>query len=318
MDDRPVLVTGAAGFIGSNLVLRLLEDGRRVVGVDDLSTGQLTNLLAARQRHPGRFEFDRLDLRQGGLTPLVARLQPEVIFHLAAQVSVSASVEDPLADAERNVLGTINVLEAARHGGVRKVVYASSVAAHGDPTEEDLPVTESFTGTPTSPYGASKAAALTYLATYGHLAGLEWTALTLANVYGPHQTVRGEGGVVATFIDRMLRGLPCTIDGDGEQTRDLLYVDDVVHAFVLATDRGHGQTLTIGTGERTSVNQLFRALSAATGYGHDPVYGPPREGDVRHSVVDPRRAGQVLGWKPWTTLEEGLASTLSWAAGRLV
>jgi len=314
MSERPVLVTGAAGFIGSNLVARLLEDGRRVIGVDDLSTGALANLADARQRHPGRFEFDRMDIRQGGLLPLVQRLQPEVIYHLAAQVDVRRSVADPEHDASVNVLGTIAVLEAARQGNVRKIVYASSIGSYGEPEERQLPVDESFDLPALSPYGTSKRVAIDYLRTYGGLYALEWTALTIANVYGPRQTTSGEGGVVATFIGQMLAGEPCTIFGDGEQTRDLVFVDDVVHAFVLAADRAAGRRLLIGTGQRTSINQLFRALAAATGYGHEPLRVPGRPGEIRHSSLDARRAGRELDWKPWTTLEEGLAATLAWAA----
>lgn len=315
MSDAPVLVTGAAGFIGSNLVLRLLEDGRRVIGVDDLSTGSLANLAAARERHAGRFEFDRLDICRGGLTPLLARLRPEVVFHLAAQVDVRRSVEDPVHDAHVNVLGSVAVLEAARAAGTRKVVYASSIGSYGEPDEDQLPVDESFTTPALSPYGASKRVVLDYLQTYEALYGLDWTALTLANVYGPHQTTAGEGGVVATFIGRMLAGKPCSIFGDGEQSRDFVFVDDVVHALVLAADRGSGRRFTIGTAERTTINQLFRALAAATNYPHEPVRGPARPGEVRHSSISAREAGRALGWKPWTTLEEGLALTLAWAAG---
>ena len=315
MSERPVMVTGAAGFIGSNLVLRLLEDGRRVIGVDDLSTGSLSNLAAARRdRHAGRFEFDRLDIRQGGLIPLVTKLRPEIIYHLAAQVDVRRSVEDPTHDAAVNVLGTIAVLEAARAGGVRKIVYASSIGSYGEPGEEQLPVDESFTTPALSPYGVSKRVAMDYLQTYELLYGLEWTALTLANVYGPHQTTAGEGGVVATFIGQMLAGQPCMIYGDGEQSRDFVFVDDVVHAFALAADRGTGDRFTIGTGQRITVNQLFRALAAATEYGHEPTRAPARPGEVRHSCLDAKHASRELGWKPWTTLEEGLAATLAWAA----
>ena len=316
MSDHPVLVTGAAGFIGSNLVLRLLEDGRRVVGVDDLSNGSLTNLSEARDRHPGRFEFDRLDVRQGGLTPLVRRLRPDVVYHLAAQVDVRRSVDDPLYDASVNVLGTIAVLEAAREGEVRKIVYASSIGCYGEPPEDELPVDESFDAAALSPYGASKRVSLEYLRTYEKLYGIDWTALVMGTVYGPHPTTSGEGGVVATFASRMLAGQPCTVYGDGEQTRDFVFVDDVVHAFVLASERGSGERLAIGTGQRTTVNQLFRALAAATGYEHEPVRGPARPGEIRHSALDSRQAGRELGWKPWTTLEEGLASTLAWIASQ--
>lgn len=311
MREQPVVVTGAAGFIGTNLTRRLLEDGRRVIGVDDLSTGSLANLAEVRRRHAGRFEFDRLDIRQGGLTALCERHRPELIYHLAAQVDVRRSVADPLHDASVNVLGSLAVLEAARTGGARKVIYASSIGSYGDPGE--AVVDESFATPALSPYGASKRVVLDYLATYRELHGLHWTALTLGNVYGPHQTTAGEGGVVATFIGRMLAGEPCTIYGDGEQTRDLVFVDDVVHAFVLAADRADDQRMLIGTGQRTSVSRLFQALRAATGYEHEPVHAPQRPGEVRHSQLDAARARELLGWKPWTTLEEGLAATIAWA-----
>ena len=317
MADRPVLVTGGSGFIGSNLVGRLLEDGHRVVAVDDLSTGSLENLAEARsERAAGRFTFERLDIRRGGLQAVMERHRPEVVHHLAAQVDVRRSVADPLHDAEVNVLGTIAVLEAARQTGVRRIVYASSVGSYGEPTLEELPVDETYDRPATSQYGTSKRVVLDYLATYRELYGLESTALTLANVYGPHQTTAGEGGVVATFIGRMLDRQPCAIYGDGEQTRDFVFVDDVVHAFVLAMDRAQGQRLMVGTGHRTSINQLFHALAAATGYDHEPLREPARLGEVRHSALDARRAATALGWKPWTTLEEGLAATLRWAAGR--
>ncbi|MFU8840443.1 MAG: NAD-dependent epimerase/dehydratase family protein [Nitriliruptoraceae bacterium] len=317
MSTRPVLVTGGAGFIGSNLVRRLLEDGHRVVAVDDLSSGALDNLADARsERFGGRFTFERLDVRRGGLVQVMERHEPEVVHHLAAQVDVRRSVADPMHDAEVNVLGTIAVLEAARRTGVRKVVYASSVGSYGEPRPDELPVDETYDRPATSPYGTSKRVAMDYLATYEELYGVTFTALTLANVYGPHQTTAGEGGVVSTFIGRMLQQQPCAIYGDGEQTRDFVFVDDVVHAFVLAMDRADGDRLMVGTGQRTSINRLFRALAAATGYPHEPIREPARLGEVRHSALDARRAASLLGWKPWTTLEEGLAATLRWAAGR--
>jgi UDP-glucose 4-epimerase len=318
MTTRPVLVTGGAGFIGSNLVRRLLEDGHRVVAADDLSSGTLENLSEARsERFAGRFTFERVDVGRGGLVQVMERHEPEVVHHLAAQVDVRRSVADPMHDAEVNVLGTIAVLEASRRTGVRKVVYASSVGSYGEPRPDELPVDESYDRPATSPYGTSKRVAMDYLATYEALYGVTYTALTLANVYGPHQTTAGEGGVVSTFIGRMLRQQPCAIYGDGEQTRDFVFVDDVVHAFVLAMDRADEHRLMVGTGQQTSINQLFRALAAATGYSHEPIREPARLGEVRHSALDARRAASALGWKPWTTLEEGLAATLRWAAGRM-
>ena len=310
-----VLVTGGAGFIGSNLVDRLLAEGRRVVCVDNLSTGKLANLAEARQASPGNFEFQRLDITQGGLGQVVERHRPQAILHLAAQMNVRVSVEDPIHDAMTNIIGTINVLEAARTHGVGKVVFATSGGTiYGEPSLDELPVGEEAPLGAHSPYGASKLAGEQYLRTYEKLYGLSWTSLALSNVYGPRQDPAGEAGVVAIFTEQMLAGEPCLIFGDGEQTRDFVYVDDVVHAFVLAMDRGDGERFNVGTGERTSVNQLFRALAAATGYDRDPVHAPARTGELAHNAVDARKAARELGWKPWTTLEEGLAATLSWAA----
>lgn len=309
-----VLVTGGAGFIGSNLVDRLMVEQHRVVVVDDLSTGSIANLTRARASEAGRLEFHRLDVTSDAFEQVVARHDPGVIVHLAAQINVRHSVEDPVGDALANVVGTLRVVEAARRHGVRKVVFATSGGCiYGEPPVSELPVAEDAEGVGHSPYGASKRCAEEYLRTYEVLCGLEWISLALANVYGPRQDPAGEAGVVAIFTERMLAGEPCTIFGDGEQTRDFVYVDDVVHAFVLAMDRGSGERFNVGTGERTSVNQLFSALAAATGYEREPVYAPPREGELRHSAVDVGKAARKLGWKPWTPLEEGLAETLQWS-----
>ncbi len=314
-DHGTVLVTGGAGFIGSNLVDRLLAEDRRVVVIDDLSSGRLSNLDEARRSSPGAFEFQRMDITSETVDALVKRHRPEVIVHLAAQVNVRESVADPLRDARVNVLGTINLLEAARRHGVRKVVLATSGGCiYGEPALEELPVDEDHPGHAHSPYGASKRSAEEYLRTYQSLYGVDFTSLAFSNVYGPRQDPAGEAGVVAIFTERMLAGQPCTIFGDGEQSRDFVYVDDVVHSLALAMGRGDNDRFNIGTGERTSVNQLYRALAAATNYPHEPVYAPERDGEVRHSSVSIRKAAEQLGWKPWTVLEEGLASTLAWAA----
>ena len=312
--DETVLVTGGAGFIGSNLVDRLLAEGRRVIVVDDLSTGRLSNLAEARRAPTGRFEFQRLDLTRGALGRVIDRHCPGVICHLAAQINVRASVEDPMHDATVNVLGTIAVLEAARQAGTRKIVFATSGGTiYGEPSEEQLPVAETAAIGAHSPYGASKICGEQYLRAYEALYGLAWTSLALSNVYGPRQDAAGEAGVVAIFIEQMLAGHPVTVFGDGEQTRDFVYVDDVVHAFVLAMDRGDGERFNIGTGSRTSVNQLFVGLAAAVGYSAPPEHAPARAGELRHSALDCRRAAVGLGWKPWTTLAEGLAATLAWS-----
>lgn len=292
-------------------------EGRRVVVVDDLSTGKLENLAEARVSAPGRFEFHRLDLLDDAFDAMVAKHLPEVIFHLAAQMNVRASVADPFRDARVNVLGTLAVLEAARRHGVRKVVFTTSGGCiYGEPGEHELPVNEDHPGHAHSPYGASKRCGEEYLRTYRSLYGVEWTSLALANVYGPRQDPLGEAGVIAIFSERMLAGLPIVIYGDGEQTRDFVYVDDVVHAFVLAMERGDHERMNIGTGERTSVNDLYRALAAATHYGAQPVYAPERAGELRHSALDCSKAAHLLGWKSWTTLAEGLAATLAGASRR--
>jgi UDP-glucose 4-epimerase len=314
--DQLVLVTGAAGFIGSNLVARLLADGHRVIGVDDLSSGRLSNLAPARATAGGRFQFDTLDVTSDAFAALVARMRPTTIVHLAAQVDVRVSVEQPLEDARLNLLGTLQVLEAARRNGVRRVVYAASIAGYGDPPADQLPITEQVTTPAISPYGVSKRAGGDYVLAYGATHGLEGVVLTLANVYGPHQSTAGEGGVVAIFAGRMLDGAPCTIFGDGEQTRDFVFIDDVVDAFARAATLPSvaGERMLIGTGVATTVNELFAHCAEASGYAHPPVHGPERAGEVRHSVVDASLANAVLGWAPWTSVADGVRATIAWAA----
>ena len=233
------LVTGGAGFIGSNLVDRLLAEGYEVDVVDDLSTGSLGNLAGARTCG-GTMRFHNLDVRSGDFVDLVRHRQPEVIFHLAAQADVRVSVDRPVFDAEVNVLGTIQVLEGARAAAATtKVVFAASGGTlYGEPEDANLPVDEHQPHRPLSPYGVSKKAAIDYLVAYRELHGLEFTALALANVYGPRQDPYGEAGVVAIFAGNLVSGRPCVVFGDGNQTRDYVYVDDVVDAF--AAPRGEG------------------------------------------------------------------------------
>lgn len=305
------LVTGGAGFIGSNLVDRLLAEGHAVDVVDDLSTGRLANLADARANPDHQFRFHHLDIRSPELVDLIARRRPEVIFHLAAQADVRVSVARPVFDAEVNIIGTLNVLEGARAAGTERVVFAASGGTlYGEPTE--LPVRESHPQVPLSPYGVSKKSAIDYLVAYRELHQVEFSALALANVYGPRQDPHGEAGVVAIFAGRLLAGEPCTIYGDGEQTRDFVYVDDVVDAFARAAHRGGGLVLNIGTGTETSVNRLYALMAAAAGVDRPAVMAPERPGELRRSALDPGRAAIHLGWRPWTSLEEGLAATLEW------
>jgi UDP-glucose 4-epimerase len=309
------LVTGGAGFIGSHLCDRLLAEGHRVVGVDDLSTGRIANLSEARG-YGHEFTFFNMDIRADGLLSLFERHQPEVVLHIAAQPAVSTSMEQPVFDASVNLMGSLNILECARRTGVRKVVYAASGGTlYGDPRK--LPVKETALGAarPVSPYGISKKVVVEYLLFYERYHGIEWTALALANVYGPRQDPSGEAGVIAIFAAAMLSGRAPTIFGDGNQSRDYVFVDDAVHAFALACDRGAGRLVNVGTSVETSVNGLYRMLAEITGFNGEPAHGPPRPGDLRRSVLDIALADEVLSWRPWTHLEDGLGETVAFMKG---
>ncbi|MGH9222568.1 MAG: GDP-mannose 4,6-dehydratase [Acidimicrobiales bacterium] len=309
------LVTGGAGFIGSTLVDRLLAEGHSVDVVDDLSSGSLAHLHDARSDPAHEYSFHRLDVRSDGVVDLIAHRRPEVVFHLAAQADVRVSVARPAFDAEVNIIGTINVLEGARQAGSRKVVLAASGGTLYGETGK-LPIKESAAQRPLSPYGVSKKAAMDYLTAYRELHGLECTSLALGNIYGPRQDPHGEAGVVAIFAGLLLDGQPCTIFGDGEQTRDFIYVDDVVDAFSRAGSRGDGLVINIGTGSETSVNTLYSVMAGAAGVDAPPQYAPERTGELRRSSLDPGRAAVHLGWKPWTTIEEGSSQVLRWFRDR--
>ena len=305
------LVTGGAGFIGSTLVDRLLAEGHEVDVVDNLSTGSLSNLAAARAGSAGSLTIHRLDVRAPELVDLMARRRPEVVFHLAAQADVRVSVARPVFDAEVNVVGSINVLEGARAAGSERVVFAASGGTlYGEPSPRDLPVRESFPHRPLSPYGVSKKAVIDYLVAYRELHAMEFAALALANVYGPRQDPHGEAGVVAIFAERLLSGSPVTIFGDGEQTRDFVFVDDVVDAFVRAASRGGGLVCNVGTGRELSVNELYRVMAEQAGVDRAPVYAPARPGELLRSSLDIGRAGIHLGWRPWTKLADGVRAVL--------
>ena len=307
------LVTGGAGFIGSTLVDRLLAEGHSVDVVDDLSSGRMSNLADARSEHDGRFRFHQIDVRSNDVVELITRRQPEVVYHLAAQADVRVSVARPVFDADVNVLGSLQVIEGARAAGARKVVFASSGGTiYGDPPATALPVDETHPQQPVSPYGVAKKVVGDYLYAFRELHGLEYTALALANVYGPRQDPHGEAGVVAIFTGRLLAGETCTVFGDGSQTRDFVYVDDVVDAFARAATRGDGDLLNIGTGVETSVNRLYSLIAKAAGADRDPVQAPARTGELHRSCLDPTLAGRQLGWKPWTTMAQGSTAVVDW------
>jgi UDP-glucose 4-epimerase len=305
------LVTGGAGFIGSTLVDRLLVEGHEVDVIDDLSTGSLSNLADARGSAGRALTIHHLDITAPAVVDLMARRRPALVFHLAAQADVRLSVARPAFDAEVNIVGSLHVLEGARRAESSRVVFAASGGTlYGDPAPEDLPVREAHPHQPLSPYGVSKKAVLDYLVAYRELHELEFAALALANVYGPRQDPHGEAGVVSIFAERLLRGEPVTVFGDGEQTRDFVFVDDVVDAFVRAATRGGGLVCNIGTARETSVNQLLRTMAEQAGVEAAPVMAPARPGELRRSSLDIERAGIQLGWRPWTELADGTRAVL--------
>ncbi|MEV6152869.1 NAD-dependent epimerase/dehydratase family protein [Nonomuraea sp. NPDC052129] len=308
-----VLVTGGAGFIGSNLVDRLLADGHDVAVVDDFSSGCRDNLADAATHD--RFRLHEVDVRDPALIELAAELRPEVICHLAAQISVRKSVTDPVHDASVNVQGTASVLTAAQEASTRKVVFASSVAVYGRPAT--IPVPGDAATDPRSPYAASKLSGETYLATFKALYGIEYTTLVLSNVYGPRQSPEGEAGVVAIFTDGLLSGTPTVLYGDGTQTRDYIYVEDVVDGFVRACGaEGNGRRFNLGTGIQTTDRRLHALIADAADAQDKPGFAPPRVGDLPAMAVDPVPAYEGLGWQPRTDLATGLKNTVAWAARR--
>jgi UDP-glucose 4-epimerase len=320
-----VLVTGASGFIGSHVVDALVAAGEEVVGIDDLSSGSLDNLAAARSSADGRLSFHQLDITSAAVAEVVARTSPEVIFHLAAQVDVRKSVADPVHDAMVNIIGTLRILQAAAEAGTAKIVFTSSGGCiYGEPDAARLPVTEdqvfSVEAMPESPYGVSKKVMLDYLRYFRAVKGLDFTALALSNVYGPRQEpaseVGLEGQVVAIFSRRLLADKPCTIYGDGTQTRDFVYVSDVAAAFLAARTAASGQLVNIGSGEELSVDELYARLRALAGSDLEPAYAAARPGELQRIVVDPSKAAEVLEWKPTVGLEEGLAQTLEYFRAR--
>ena len=311
-----MLVTGGAGFIGSTLVDRLLAEGHEVDVIDDLSTGRLANLAEARTT--GRLRFHQVDIRSDDTVTLIERRAPSVVFHLAAQADVRVSVERPGFDAAINVLGSINVLEGARRAGAARVVAAASGGTlYGEPPDEDIPTRESVPHRPLSPYGVSKKSMIDYMVAYRELHSLEFAALALGNVYGPRQDPHGEAGVVSIFAERLLRDEPATIFGSGEQTRDFVFVDDVVDAFVRAASRSGGLVINIGTGRELSVNELYRVMAAAAGSSTAATFADARPGELSRSCLDVERAAMQLEWRSWTSIDDGVRATIDFVRTQL-
>lgn len=309
-DVAPILVTGGAGFLGSHVVDLLLAEGRRVVVLDNLSTGKRENL---RPEVP----FYLVDIASNQASALIHRFRPRHIVHLAAQVSVARSVADPIEDVRANVLGTVNLLAAAAEVGTTKVVFASSGGAiYGE--ADSFPTAEESLLSPVSPYGIAKASCEQYLRFFNKEHGICYDSLRFGNIYGPRQDPNGEAGVVAIFIGKMLRGEQPVINGDGCYVRDYVYVGDAARAVLLALAHEGSGAYNVATGQGVDVNTLFSLLATITGFKASPCYGPPRPGDLRTSILDYTRAYRNLGWEPRVTLEEGLGYTLEYFQRQLV
>lgn len=316
MTQKRALVTGGAGFIGSHVADALLADGWSVTVLDDLSSGK-------REQVPSAAQFVQADIRSAEAHALVRDGKYDLLCHLAAQMDVRRSVADPSFDADVNVRGSLNLLEAVRASGhATRVLFASTGGAvYGDFVEP--PNLETYEKNPESPYGIAKFAVELYLAYYARVHGLDYIALRFANVFGPRQDPHGEAGVVAIFCQRILAGQPLTVFGDGGQTRDYVYVGDVARAHVLAAKRAtipagrvDARGINLGTGRETSVLELAQALMRASGREATLQHAPARPGEQRRSVVSIAKAGDVLGWTPEVGLEAGLARTFEWFAAR--
>lgn len=308
------LVTGGAGFIGSHLVDLLVEEGHTVTVLDDFSSGRLENLHIARSKSD--VDIVEGDIRTIDYDALFSQTPTEVVFHLAAQIDVRKSVEDPVNDCETNVVATVKLADAARRHGVRKIVHTSSGGSiYGQP--DSFPVSEAIPVAPESPYAASKAAGELYLSMFSRLYGVQSSFVAPANVYGPRQNPHGEAGVVAIFSERLLNGEPTKVFGTGANTRDYVFVKDVARAFYLAShDEANGERFNIGTGIETSDRELHTLVAQAVGASDDPEYAPERKGDVPRSSLDSSKARKLLGWGPSLTLDAGIAETVAFFRGQ--
>ena len=304
-----VLVTGGAGFIGSHLVDRLVLEGHEAVVVDNLATGKRRNINRGAR-------FYKMDIQSWRLERVFRNERPNVVMHLAAQMDVRKSVEDPMFDAQVNVLGTLNVLQQAVKHGVRKVVFSSSGGAiYGE--QETYPAAESHVTKPLSPYGLSKLCGEQYLSYFQRVSGLQAVSLRYANVYGPRQDPEGEAGVVAIFIQKMLNNEQAVINGNGRQTRDFVFVDDVVEENLAMIGQETQGTYNVGTGVETSINDLFRILNQHTGSNCKEVHGPSKKGEQARSVIDSTKLRHEVSWEPRADLSEGLKKTVDYFRERL-
>ena len=302
-----ILVTGGAGFIGSHLVDRLIQEGNEVIVVDNLSTGKRKNVNKKAQ-------FYKMDIQSKRIERVFRNERPLIVVHLAAQMSVRHSTDDPGFDAQVNILGTINVLEHAVRQGVRKVTFASSGGVvYGE--QEIFPASESHRTEPLSPYGISKLAGEKYLAYYANATGLRYVALRFANVYGPRQDSEGEAGVVAIFSKQMLDGGQPIVNGTGKQTRDFIYVDDAVEAILVTLGEDVQGIFNVGTGQETTINECYGIIKSLTKCQCKELYGAAKKGEQFRSVLDVTKLREVFGWDPQVTLQEGLTRTVDFFRG---
>lgn len=299
-----VMVTGGCGFIGSHVVEKLLDEQYEVVVVDNLKTGKLENI------NTNKVEFYQFDITSVEFKQVVSETMPEFIIHLAAQVSVPESIKDIIYDTEVNIIGSINVIEAAKNNGVRKIVFASSAAVYGEP--QYLPIDTEHSITPLSPYGLSKYTVENYLKLAKECYGIDYTVLRYSNVYGPRQDAKGEGGVVAIFSERLSQNQECIIYGDGFQTRDFIFVEDVANANVKALEKGSDFVLNVATSHRISINDLFTVVKEHSGANVEPIYIDIRDGDIKHSVLSNKTTIDVLEWGITHTLDEGIKKTIEY------
>ncbi len=309
---KTALVTGGAGFIGSHIVDRLLKENFNVVVIDDLSTGFKENI------YNKNLMFVEGDIRNKETVEHVFSVNsPHYVFHLAAQISVSRSVREPALDADINVTGTLNLLEASVKYGCSKFIFTSSGGVMYGENPEVFPTPETCNWCPSSPYGIAKLTGERYLDFFHNEYGLNYTALRYSNVYGPRQNPHGEAGVVAIFLQKMIRNENATINGDGEYIRDYVYVEDVANANLLALEKGDNDVFNIGTGTGVSVNELFAELKKISRYEKEAEYGPARPGDLRKSILDSARAKEILGWQPEFKIEDGLIQTYDFFASKI-
>jgi UDP-glucose 4-epimerase len=294
------IVTGGAGFIGSHLVDNLLAVGFDVHVIDDLYSGHLSYV------HP-QAVFHKEDIRSKESTEIIVREKPDVVFHLAAQADVQRSINDPRFDADVNIMGTVNLLEACLAASVKRLVFSSTSAVYGN-LQSDL-ISEDDPAAPISYYGLSKWTSESYIRIFSTLHNIPFTILRYGNVYGPRQMPKGEGGVIAVFIQKIKEGLPLHIQGDGSQTRDFVFVKDVVKANIAAIKLGHQETIQISTGRSISINNLVQMLKEIHGSNIETTFSSARESDIRHSCLDCRKAYRELQWQPQMDMINGLIET---------